>query len=51
MNTNIKRVLFALGAFMAAWQGANFDMDYRAILGALTAALLGAASPAGKKVV
>lgn len=42
---NIKPLLYALGAFFAAWQGANFDLDYRAVLGAVTAAILGAASP------
>lgn len=44
-KTNTRKILFAIAAFFAAWQGANFDLDYRAILGALTAALLGAANP------
>lgn len=45
MTTKTKQLLLAAGAFLAAWQGANFDLDYRAVLGALTAALLGAANP------
>jgi Na+/H+ antiporter NhaD/arsenite permease-like protein len=48
MNKNIKAALFGLGAFLAAWQAANFDLDYRAVLGALTCAILGYVSP--KKV-
>lgn len=45
MTQNSKKLLFAVGAFMAAWQGADFSLDYRAVLGALTAALIGAANP------
>ena len=45
MNKHLKQFLFAVGAFLAAWQGADFDLDYRAVLGALTAALIGAANP------
>lgn len=45
MKPTHKQLMFALGAFMAAWQGADFSLDYRAVLGAITAALLGAASP------
>lgn len=45
MNAQTKKLLFAVGAFLAAWQGANFELDYRAVLGALTAAILGAANP------
>lgn len=45
MTIRTKQILFALGAFLAAWQGANFDLDYRAILGAATAAVIGASSP------
>ena len=48
MNSNLKASVFALTAFLAAWQATNFDTDYRAILGALTCALLGYGSP--KKV-
>ena len=48
MNTQLKAALYGLGAFLAAWQGAQFDLDYRAILGAVTAAILGASSP-GKR--
>lgn len=45
MTPQLKTLLFAAGAFLAAWQGANFELDYRAVLGALTAAILGAANP------
>ena len=45
MDKHFKAGLFAFGAFLAAWQGADFDLDYRAILGALTAATLGALNP------
>ena len=45
MNKNLKASLFALGAFLVAWQAANFDLDYRAILGAITCAVLGYVSP------
>ena len=41
----MKPYLFALGAFLAAWQGMNFDLEPRAVLGALTAALLSALNP------
>lgn len=41
----MKPYLFALGAFLAAWQIDNFDMSPRSILGAVTAALLGALNP------
>lgn len=42
---NPRPILYALLAFLAAWQGANFDLDYRAVLGAIVAAGLGAANP------
>lgn len=45
MKPTYRQIVFAVGAFMAAWQGADFSLDYRAILGALTAALIGGASP------
>lgn len=45
MNNNLKAALFALGAFLAAWQATNFDVDHRAILGAVTCAVLGYVSP------
>ena len=41
----IKPLLFGFGAFLAAWQATEFSLDYRAVLGAVTAALLGAANP------
>lgn len=45
MSKQAKQALFAVGAFLAAWQGADFALDYRAVLGAFTAAVLGAANP------
>lgn len=49
MNLKTKPILFAVGAFLAAWQGADFALDYRAVLGAITAAILGAANPGKAK--
>lgn len=49
MNKDIKAALFGLAAFLAAWQAANFDLDYRAILGAVTCAVLGYVSPKKSK--
>lgn len=46
---NLKPLLYAALAFLAAWQGADFALDYRAVLGAIVAAGLGAANP--KKVI
>jgi hypothetical protein len=40
-----KSVVFALIAFLAAWQATEFDLDYRAILGALIAGLMGFMNP------
>ena len=41
-----KRLAFGVGAFLAAWQIADFNLDYRTLLGAFTAAWLAAANPA-----
>ena len=45
MDKHLKQALFAAGAFLAAWQATDFSLDYRAVLGALTAATLGAMNP------
>lgn len=45
MDKHFKQALFAAGAFLAAWQATDFSLDYRAVLGALTAATLGAMNP------
>jgi len=45
MNPAIKPYLYAALAFLAAWQGADFALDYRAVLGAIVSAGLGYASP------
>ena len=46
IEKHLKQGLFAVGAFLAAWQATDFALDYRAVLGALTAATLGAMNPA-----
>ena len=48
MRNEIKAALFGVSAFLAAWQAANFELDHRAVLGAVTCAVLGYVSP--KKV-
>lgn len=45
MNQTIKTAIFALTGFLAAWQASDFSLDLNAVLGALTAALVGALSP------
>jgi hypothetical protein len=40
-----KTTAYALIAFCAAWQATEFSLDYRAILGALVAGLMGGLSP------
>lgn len=45
MKTTYRPYLYALLAFLAAWQGSQFDLDYRAVLGAVVAAGLAGANP------
>lgn len=40
-----KSAAYALIAFCAAWQATEFSLDYRAILGALVAGLMGGLNP------
>lgn len=40
-----KATTYALIAFLAAWQATEFSLDYRAILGALVAGVMGGLSP------
>jgi hypothetical protein len=40
-----KTTTYALIAFCAAWQATEFSLEYRAILGALVAGLMGGLSP------
>jgi hypothetical protein len=40
-----KTTTYALIAFCAAWQATDFSLEYRAILGALVAGLMGGLSP------
>lgn len=42
---NPRPLAYAALAFLAAWQGSDFSLDYRAVLGAIVAAGLGAANP------
>lgn len=44
----LKPVLFSAAAFLSAWQAADFDLSHRAVLGALTCAVLGYVSPKKK---
>lgn len=48
LSSAAKPFLYALGAFLAAWQATDFSFDARAVLGALTACVLGYASPKKK---
>lgn len=48
LSSAAKPALYALGAFLAAWQATDFSFDARAVLGALTACVLGYASPKKK---
>lgn len=43
-----KKWLAAAVAFLAAWQATNFELDYRAVLGALVAAGAGYVTPKSK---
>jgi hypothetical protein len=40
-----KATSYCLIAFFAAWQATEFSLEYRAIMGALVAALMGGLSP------
>jgi hypothetical protein len=48
LSSKIRPALYALGAFLAAWQIDEFSFEARSILGALTACVLGYASPRKK---
>ena len=45
---NHKAALMGLIAFLAAWQATDFALDYRAVLGAVVAALMGTMNPNAK---
>lgn len=45
LSSAVKPYLYALGAFLAAWQIDDFSLDARSVLGAITACVLGYASP------
>jgi hypothetical protein len=49
MDKKIKPYLFAIGAFLAAWQIDSFSLEFPSIMGALTCAVLGYGSPKGNK--
>jgi hypothetical protein len=45
---NYKQLSLAAIAFLAAWQATDFAPDYRAVLGAVVAASMGAMNPNAK---
>ena len=46
---NHKQFSLAAIAFLAAWQATDFALDYRAVLGAVVAASMGAMNPSARK--
>ena len=48
MKFNHKQFSLAAIAFLAAWQATDFALDYRAVLGAVVAASMGAMNPNAK---
>lgn len=46
MKTLPKPVAYSVIAFFAAWQATEFSLDYRAVLGAAVAAIMGFLNPA-----
>ena len=51
MTINYKQLSLAAIAFLAAWQATDFALDYRAVLGAVVAASMGAMNPNAKTKV
>lgn len=45
MKFDHRPLTFAALAFLAAWQGSEFALDYRAVLGAIVAAGLAGSNP------
>lgn len=45
MKTLPKPAVYAILAFMAAWQATDFSIEYRAVMGAVAAALFGFLNP------
>jgi hypothetical protein len=48
LSSKAKPYVYALASFLAAWQIDDFSFEARSILGALTACVLGYASPRRK---
>lgn len=48
LSSAAKPAIYALAAFLAAWQIDDFSFEARSVLGALTACVLGYASPKKK---
>jgi hypothetical protein len=48
LSLKFRPAIYALAAFLAAWQIDDFSFEARSILGALTACVLGYASPKKK---
>lgn len=50
--TNLpKNVSFGLIAFLASWQASQFGLDYRSIVGAVVAGLMGFLNPNTTQIV
>ena len=45
MNNLPKPVAFGLVAFLASWQATQFDLNYRSLMGAIVAGLMGFLNP------
>lgn len=43
-----ERIAYALIALLAAWQATEFSLEYRAVVGAIVAGLMGYLAPAPK---
>lgn len=49
MKTLPKPIVYGLIAFMAAWQATEFNLDYRAIMGAVVAGAMGVLNPSASQ--
>lgn len=49
MKYDLRPMFYALLGFLAAWQGSDFALDYRAVLGAVVAAGLAGSNPKATK--
>ena len=51
MKNKLAPYLFAVGSFLSAWQSSDYSLEFKAVMGAVTCAVLGYGSPKvlGKK--